>query len=101
MTTTTEFPPFRLPSETVGDITRQAREVTPGRVLLSVIGGLLFALGWIVAKLFGVLWFSMVWCGVAVRAGFRDARGKPPPGPSIEQVLRENARLRAEIARVS
>ena len=92
---------YRLPAETVGEITEQARQVHPGAVLLSVIGGLLFAIGWIVAKLFGVLWLAMVWCAVAVRMGWRSAKGRPSSVPDVEVVLRENARLRAELARVS
>lgn len=92
---------FPLPSETVEDITQQARQVRVGHVLASIIGGSIFAVAWCVAKLFGVLWFGLVWSALAARAGWNDARGKPPPGPSVEAVLRENARLRAELQRMS
>ena len=63
-------------------ITQQAREVRPGRAVLTVIAAVLFAVGWVVAKTFGVLWFSLVWAGCAVREGHRSARGVKPGSPS-------------------
>jgi hypothetical protein len=57
----------------VEDITRQAREISPGRTLLTWIGALLFAVGWIVRKTFGVIWLAGAWTFVAVREGWREA----------------------------
>jgi|SRR5215472_5311834 len=100
MTITETVPGLRLPSERVEDISKQAREVRPGRVFASLIGGLLFLIGWLVAKAFGVAWFALVWCAIAVRQGWRDARGVPQAGPDLSRVLAENERLRAEIRRL-
>ncbi|HTI28263.1 MAG TPA: hypothetical protein VL652_45190 [Kutzneria sp.] len=61
----------------VEDITRQAREISPGRTLLTWIGALLFALGWVLRKTFALLWLASAWAFVAAREGWREA-GKPP-----------------------
>lgn len=66
MTTTYEWLP-------VDEITRQARQVTPGRTMLTWIGAVLFALGWVVHKVFTVAWFVAAWAFVAVREGWREA----------------------------
>ena len=60
----------------VSRITDEAKQVRFGRTLLSVIGGLLYALGWITAKAFGVVWLAVVWAGVAVKIGWVDARNR-------------------------
>lgn len=57
----------------VEDITRQAREISPGRTLLTWIGALLFAVGWIVRKTFTVVWLVGAWVFVAAREGWREA----------------------------
>lgn len=82
-------------------ITADARKARPGRVLLGLIGGLLFLAGYVIAKVFGVLWLSLAWCFSAVKIGWRQARGEALNQPSLEEVMRENARLRAELSRVS
>lgn len=58
----------------VQDITRQAREIRPGRTLLTWVGALLFALGWLAYKLGAVLWLAGAWAYVGVREGWREAR---------------------------
>ena len=68
----------RVPVES---ITEQARQVRFGRALLTLAAGLLFGLGWVAAKGFGVAWLAVVWSFVACRAGFRAGRGAPS-GPS-------------------
>jgi membrane protein required for beta-lactamase induction len=65
----------------VDRITEEARQVHPGRTLLTVIAAILFGLGWLVAKAFGVTWFALVWAAVAVREGWREARPKQGPSP--------------------
>jgi len=57
----------------VEDITRQAREIKLGRTLLTWIGVLLFALGWILRKTVTVLWLAGAWVFVAIREGWREA----------------------------
>ena len=85
----------------VDEITAQARTVRPGRVLVGVIAACLWMVGFATAKLFGVLWFAGVWAAVAVRTGWREARGEPLNQPRLEEVMAENERLRAELARVT
>lgn len=58
---------------TVDDITRQAREIAPGRTLLTWIGAVLFAVGWILHKTVAVIWLAGAWSFVAVREGWREA----------------------------
>lgn len=58
----------------VGRITEEARQVRFGLVVLTVIAGLLYALGWLVAKAFTGAWFVAAWLGTAVKVGWVDAR---------------------------
>ncbi|HEU4542571.1 MAG TPA: hypothetical protein VFR23_15700 [Jiangellaceae bacterium] len=67
-----------LDAPRVDEITRQAREVRFGRVLLTVIAAVLFGIGWIVAKTFTVLWFALAWSATAVKLGWQEGR-KPRP----------------------
>jgi hypothetical protein len=59
----------------VDAITRQARDIRAGRVLLTAVAAVFFALGWTVGRLF----LGVVWCGVAVKVGYQAgaARGGP------------------------
>lgn len=54
----------------VEDITAQARQVRFGRTVLSLIGFVFFALGWVMSH----CWLALCWCAVAVRAGWREAQ---------------------------
>ena len=56
-------------------ITEQARQVRPGRVLLTLIAGALFGLGWATARAFAVSWLCACWCAVSVREGWRASAG--------------------------
>lgn len=62
----------------VGRITEEARQVRFGVTVLTVIAGLLYALGWIVAKAFTGAWFVLAWLGTAMKVGWKDARGNGP-----------------------
>lgn len=64
----------------VDRITHQARDVHFGRTLLTLLGSMFFALGWLAFKVAAVLWLACVWCAVAVREGWRTARGVSPDG---------------------
>lgn len=64
-----------LPYARVQTITAQARDVHPGRVVLTLLASLLFALGWAAFKVCAVAWLALAWCAVAVREGWREARG--------------------------
>jgi hypothetical protein len=56
-------------------ITRQARDVRFGRVLLTVLAAVFFGIGWAVGRFF----YALAWCAVAVRVGWQAgaARGGP------------------------
>lgn len=58
----------------VGRITEQAKQVKFHLTLLAVVAGVLYGIGWLVAKAFTVVWFVIAWCGVAVKIGWVDAR---------------------------
>lgn len=60
----------------VGRITEEARRVRFGHTVLAVVAGVLYGLGWLAAKAFGVLWLTVAWAGVAVKIGWVDARGR-------------------------
>ena len=66
----------------VDEISAQAKQAQPGRVLITLILGFFFMAGWIAGK----LWFGAADCVVAFRVGYRAGRGlpaaeeKPPPG---------------------
>lgn len=65
---------------TAEDITTQAREIHPGRTLLTGVAGVLFALGWVVGKTFMLAWFVIMWMFVATREGWRTAKLSHEPG---------------------
>jgi hypothetical protein len=65
---------------TAEEITRQAREIHPGRTMLSWIAALLFGLGWLTGKTFMVLWLIGAWTYVAAREGWRTAKASREPG---------------------
>lgn len=58
-------------------INTEARQVDFGRVVLTVLAAMLFGLGWIVARAFGVAWLALAWTAVAVKVGWVEGR-KPP-----------------------
>lgn len=55
-------------------ITEEARRVRFWRTVLTVLAGLLFGVGWLVAKGFGVAWLAACWSAAAVRVGWQEAR---------------------------
>lgn len=64
----------------MGDISAAARAMTFGRTMLTLVAGILFGLGWVVAKTFTGGWFVLAWCFAAVKVGWTQARG--PDGAS-------------------
>ncbi|MFJ2719376.1 hypothetical protein [Streptomyces sp. NPDC087437] len=56
------------------EITEQARKVRFWRTVGTAVAGLLFALGWVVAKACAVLWLAAVWVATAVKLGWQEAR---------------------------
>lgn len=55
-------------------ITTEAREVHFGRALATLIAALLYLVGWVVAKAFGVVWFAAAWSFTAVKVGWDEGR---------------------------
>lgn len=86
---------------TVDQITAQARQASPGRALLTLLGALLMGLGWLVAWAYRGAFVAGAWAFTAARMGWLRAHGKPLSQPSLSALMAENARLRAEIGRLS
>ena len=85
----------------VDEITARARKARPGHALATLVGGVLFGLFWLLGNLFTVVWFSLAWLWMACDEGWRSARGTGRPAPDMAGLMAENARLRAENARLS
>lgn len=58
----------------VDRITAEARNIHAGRTLLTLVAAVLFAVGWITAKVFTVAWVAIAWGMAAVKVGWQDAR---------------------------
>lgn len=82
-------------------ITEDARRATPGRAVLALIGGIIYGIAWVITKILHVAFLALAWCASAAKMGVRQAQGKPLLQPQLEVVMRENAELRAAIARLS
>ena len=52
-------------------ISAEARQVQVGRLLLTLLAGLFYLIGWLVAKLL----VGVVWCCIAVKVGYVEAGG--------------------------
>jgi hypothetical protein len=60
---------------TLDEVRAEARQIDPaaaGRMLLTLLAGLLYALGWVPARTVRVLWAAAVWSFAAVKLGWRD-----------------------------
>jgi hypothetical protein len=69
----------------VDRVTAEARDVEFGRAILTAIAAVLFAVGWLAAKVvgllalaFGAVWLAAAWSATAVRLGWTEARGQMP-----------------------
>ncbi len=65
----------RVPVE---QINRKARDIHFWRTVLTLLAGLLFGFGWVVARMFGVLWLAAAWIAVAVKVGWDEGRKRRP-----------------------
>ena len=92
MTTLTE----RIPLD---DITEQAQQVRPGRAALTVVAAVLFGIGWIAARVFAVVWLAAMWCGVAVREGWRASHG-PSRSQQVAALSAQVTKLETELRRL-
>jgi hypothetical protein len=59
----------------VDEITAQARQVHLGRVLLTVLAAVFFAIGWSAGRFF----LGVAWCAVAVKLGWQAGRAHSGP----------------------
>jgi hypothetical protein len=59
----------------VDRITVQARQIRFGRTMLTLLAGVLFAIGWCLAKSFAVAWLALSWCAIAVQVGWVEGLG--------------------------
>lgn len=60
-------------------INAEARDVEIGRAVLTAVAAVLFAIGWLAAKVVGVVWLSIAWSATAVRLGWSEARAPQAP----------------------
>jgi len=58
----------------VDAVTARARQIRFWPLMLAVLAGVLFAVGWTVAKTFTVAWLAVAWCAVAVKMGWVEGR---------------------------
>src|SRR5260221_8817989 len=86
----------RVPVE---QITERARSARPGLTLLTLLGGLLFSVGWVSARMFTVSWLCAAWCGSAVAEGWAASKG-PSRAAQIEGLLAEREALRDQVRRL-
>jgi len=55
-------------------VTAQAREIHIGRLVLTVLAAVLFAVGWSAGKVVTVVGGALVWSFAAVKVGWNDGR---------------------------
>jgi cytochrome c biogenesis protein CcdA len=55
-------------------IEQRARQAHPARVLLTLLAGLLFGLGWLACRACAVTWLAVAWCASAVIEGWQSAK---------------------------
>jgi hypothetical protein len=63
-----------MTDERLSTISSRADEVRFGRALAVAIGSVLFAVGWLVYKVFSIMWRAAVWAAIAVNEGWRSAK---------------------------
>ena len=61
-------------------IDTEARKVKPGRLALTGIASVLYALGWLVGKVFMIAALAIRWTIAAIAIGWRDATARTSGG---------------------
>lgn len=56
------------------DVTARAREVSFIETVARLLALTLFTMGWVIAKMFTVIWFAMVWAALSFGEGWTAAR---------------------------
>lgn len=76
VTETIEIPRKRFSDRVpVEQITADARQADPARVLQALFGAIFIAIGWTVGKICTVIFMSVAWCFSATKYGWRASRG--------------------------
>lgn len=70
---------FALTAERVQ---KRARELNAAQLLLLVVSGIFWAIGWLISKAWLVVWTGLSWALAAVEVGWKDARRRPGDGGS-------------------
>lgn len=52
----------------------QAKEIDPLKAALAIVAAIPYVLGWVIAKVFAVLWLIVSWAVAAGKVGWQDAR---------------------------
>jgi hypothetical protein len=79
-------------------ITARARQIKPGEVAVAIVGGLLFAAGWLVMGALRGAWFVLAFIAAGFMTGWDRNAGRaarPRRGDLVEEI----ERLRAELGR--
>jgi hypothetical protein len=71
---------FASLSRISSQVTTEARAVKVLPTLLTLVAGLLYLVGWLLAKAFMAVWFVLVWSALAVKVGWVEARGRDAGG---------------------
>lgn len=80
------------------DLEAKAREVRPGRTLLTALAAVLFGIGWVTARVFAVAWLAFTWSWVAVREGWRASHG-PSRAQRLARQAAEITELKTQLGR--
>jgi hypothetical protein len=55
----------------------EARQVKPGRLVLTLIAAVLYVVGWLIGWVFRGVWLVVSWSIAACKVGFSEARHPP------------------------
>jgi hypothetical protein len=55
-------------------VSAEAREIHPGRILLTMVAAFFYALGWSLGKLVNGVLLTVTWSMAAAKVGWQDAR---------------------------
>lgn len=62
----------------VARISAEARQIQFVPAVLTLVGGVLFGVGWLAAKVCTVAWMALTWTFAAVRVGWREGMAMRP-----------------------
>ncbi len=65
---------------TLARISFEARQILFWRTVLTLLAGFFYGLGFVAARVLGLVWLALAWVFTAVRVGWREGR-KPYSRP--------------------